>query len=898
MQEYKPPLGRVITFYSYKGGTGRSMALANVAWLLALSGSKVLVVDWDLEAPGLHRYFRPFLEDPELTHSEGIIDFVIAFTEASSAQPASPPEGWYKSYANLLRYAKPLEYDFPEGATLDFISAGRQTAAYAGRVNSFNWKSFYENLSGWPVLDEARSRMRQVYDYVLIDSRTGVSDTAGICTVQMPDTLVVCFTLNLQSVDGASAAAASVIEQRIKRNAPIDVLPVPTRVDTTEKAKTDIMKKFAKPKMLMLLPDEMPSSEKERFWGEMTVPYIAFYAFEENLSWFRDDPNDEGTVLKAMLRIAARLKGSELEIPPLEADEKAQVIAAYDAFSSAVPTPAASEEEQRPSVLLLAGDAETALLRDWLDMQRVQVIASSRALPASNDSIRRASKRATAVLVPIDASGITSQQRQELAYLARFRETKLPIDPSAVLVLLPGSRPNTLPRLLLPCRAIDRRNTNHEQSELALLLEYPTADVGSRIPVCPFPGLQPFTEDDATVFFGREDLVAQIREALLDSPAVAVVGSPGMGRTSCIRAGVIPALSAQYGGISNLRFQDLSTADIKVPLDESSPVVFACFDLTNASAKLSELLQSTSKLPLNSSRRLLLVGTPQQVDQVERLAGTRFIRIAIDQPGGTELVFYIRRVAETCRMQVEDVFLDTVLRNAGLANFSLAALQFVLVRMWELNPNSLTQESYRAVGGELAVGRYLDDLVRSSGQPEARVLTVLSRFAGPVTGDTSMFIRRAVSASELSSPELALLKPFLDSGMIERLPFYSGQRSENYQFTHDIFVNQWPLLRSYILENSKFLSWRERFSRAYEVWKNYQRDDQLLQGGTLEEAKQFLGVRQSEFSQEETDYIHRSAAKAEETLAAYALARKQGRRRKRLIWTGAAIALLCVVAII
>ena len=40
--------GRVITFYSYKGGTGRSMALANVAWVLASSGRRVLVIDWDL----------------------------------------------------------------------------------------------------------------------------------------------------------------------------------------------------------------------------------------------------------------------------------------------------------------------------------------------------------------------------------------------------------------------------------------------------------------------------------------------------------------------------------------------------------------------------------------------------------------------------------------------------------------------------------------------------------------------------------------------------------------------------------------------------------------------------------------------------------------------------------
>lgn len=50
-------MGSIITFYSYKGGVGRTMAVANIAVLLARKGLRVLVVDWDLEAPGLHRYF-------------------------------------------------------------------------------------------------------------------------------------------------------------------------------------------------------------------------------------------------------------------------------------------------------------------------------------------------------------------------------------------------------------------------------------------------------------------------------------------------------------------------------------------------------------------------------------------------------------------------------------------------------------------------------------------------------------------------------------------------------------------------------------------------------------------------------------------------------------------------
>src|SRR6187549_974776 len=83
------PKGRIITFYSYKGGTGRSMAVANVAWMLALNGNRVLVIDWDLEAPGIHRYFHPFLEDKELRETPGLIDMVenLAAHAAASSEP-------------------------------------------------------------------------------------------------------------------------------------------------------------------------------------------------------------------------------------------------------------------------------------------------------------------------------------------------------------------------------------------------------------------------------------------------------------------------------------------------------------------------------------------------------------------------------------------------------------------------------------------------------------------------------------------------------------------------------------------------------------------------------------------------------------------------------------------
>ncbi|MCP4219822.1 MAG: ParA family protein, partial [bacterium] len=60
----------IFTFYSYKGGVGRTMALANIAELFYRDGKKVLMIDWDLEAPGLERFF---FKDESKSNNPGLL---------------------------------------------------------------------------------------------------------------------------------------------------------------------------------------------------------------------------------------------------------------------------------------------------------------------------------------------------------------------------------------------------------------------------------------------------------------------------------------------------------------------------------------------------------------------------------------------------------------------------------------------------------------------------------------------------------------------------------------------------------------------------------------------------------------------------------------------------------
>jgi tetratricopeptide (TPR) repeat protein/cellulose biosynthesis protein BcsQ len=322
------PQGQIITFYSYKGGTGRSMALANVAWILASNGKKVLAIDWDLEAPGLHRYFAPFLVDKELSSSEGLMNLIDEFRLATITPEEKPQDDWYESYADVKSYAVSLDWDF-NGGRLDLLPAGRQNAAYSGLVNSFNWDDFYLRHSGGAFFEAMKRKLRETYDYVLIDSRTGVSDTSGICTVQMPDALVVCFTLNNQSIEGAASVAASADEQR--REPRLKIYPVQMRVELFEKQKLIKRKERAKEKFgrfLWHLPSGMDATQ---FLEKTQALYMPFYAYEEILAAFGDRPDEEPSLLMSAERLTDCLTdGAVSKLAPPPEERRKAVMALFE----------------------------------------------------------------------------------------------------------------------------------------------------------------------------------------------------------------------------------------------------------------------------------------------------------------------------------------------------------------------------------------------------------------------------------------------------------------------------------------------------------------------------------------------------------------------------------------
>lgn len=306
-------LGKVVTFYSYKGGVGRSMALANVAFIIAYHGKRVLVLDWDLHAPGLHRYFSPFLTDKRLSASDGLIDLVIRYGSEAVRPPVngeSVPHDWHLGYADLAKYTVSLNRAFPSGGCVHFIPPGRQDPTYAIRQSTFDWQNFCDRLGGIGFLNEVIKKARSEYDYILIDSLTGESDTAGICTIQLPDILVLCFTVNNQNLDGSLSIAHKVRNARSKHlnkdegknSVEPKILPVPMRLSKYQRDKFEIRRDYAWQSFNGFVD---PTLDMKKYWCDVEIHNNPYLAYEEVLAVFNDEPTDQHSLLASLIRLTS-----------------------------------------------------------------------------------------------------------------------------------------------------------------------------------------------------------------------------------------------------------------------------------------------------------------------------------------------------------------------------------------------------------------------------------------------------------------------------------------------------------------------------------------------------------------------------------------------------------------
>lgn len=290
----------IITFYSYKGGVGRSMALANVAEILADVGYDVILCDFDLEAPGLERY----MSDDEgtvrsLRASRGVIDLleeykdVLATPEEPEAYAVSR-EGF--TSVNGLALRRPSSYareirsqNSARLGRLRFLGAGCREGSHALRysesVQNFDWSDFYARWAGAAYIDFFREDLTSGQTVVLVDSRTGVTEHGGVCTHHLADLVVLISAANDINIEGTKWMADLLKKADIavlRKNRRLQVMPVAGRVEISSQAvELEAFRQRFDAEFAGAVPGA--AGDGAEFIHATEIPYIPYFAFTEKV---------------------------------------------------------------------------------------------------------------------------------------------------------------------------------------------------------------------------------------------------------------------------------------------------------------------------------------------------------------------------------------------------------------------------------------------------------------------------------------------------------------------------------------------------------------------------------------------------------------------------------------
>lgn len=339
----------IYTFYSFKGGVGRSMALANVAHWLYCQGLSVVMVDWDLEAPGLESFFCASAEEVEKVRSSlGVIDMLGAYERQFPYLPAQDPFSELPPLENHLVTLEPrIDYAAPRHSNgkLRLLPAGWRSgsrfADYAEAVQCFDWEAFYLKFDGQRYFDWLREQLLKAGDVVLVDSRTGISEMSGVCTRQLADVVVVVCAPNAQNLKGTLDMVQTFISPEVHeaRGRGLEIVVLPARVDASDsKGHDEFREEFMK--HTGGLTPRLFHEWKRTNW-HLKIPYTPQYSYKESLVTGVRGANEEleqaykglaahlalfhreSKVLwracETELRVMAALAGRELESPTVQA---------------------------------------------------------------------------------------------------------------------------------------------------------------------------------------------------------------------------------------------------------------------------------------------------------------------------------------------------------------------------------------------------------------------------------------------------------------------------------------------------------------------------------------------------------------------------------------------------
>ena len=460
-------------------------------------------------------------------------------------------------------------------------------------------------------------------------------------------------------------------------------------------------------------------------------------------------------------------------------------------------------------------------------------------------------------------------------------------------------------------------------AEAAVLAQDPALDLPppSRAPpdssVCPYKGLAAYQAADAGLFHGRSRAVSTLVARLVDAPLMVVSGSSGVGKSSLVRAGLVPALTAgalpgsagwRAVVLSPGRRPDAALAATTGGMQASAPAVLVVDQLeelwaagVDEAARVAFLDEILRLIDDGRVARCVAVVRGDHVGQLaehaaltERLGGAL---VLVPPMTHEEIRDVVRGPASAVGLTADGELLDAVVADVAGRPAALPLLSTALVGTWERRRGErLTLAGYLEAGGVAgalaasaeAAYAALDDEARES----ARRLLV--RLADSDEGGA--VVRHPLARAEWDIPGGAR-REVVDAFVARRLLTVDG---DTLDVAHEALLTAWPRLGRWLEDDAAGRAVRRQLAPAAQGWHGHgEPDDELFRGARLSAALDWAADALGDLTPVERRFLDASKerADAELTEARDRLVR-EGAARRRTRRLAAGLAAVLVVAIV
>ena len=447
------------------------------------------------------------------------------------------------------------------------------------------------------------------------------------------------------------------------------------------------------------------------------------------------------------------------------------------------------------------------------------------------------------------------------------------------------------------------RDTASPTDRPAWALVAPGLSNPPRADTCPYRGLMAFRSEDGDLFFGRDEVVASTRDRLLDTGFMAVVGASGSGKSSLVRAGLVPAYHrVREGPVVVMTPGSDPAAELQRSLSDGPPsllivdqleeVFTLCPDEASRARFIDALmdLRETGSSSIVVALRADLYG---RCAEHPRLAAALAEHQHLLGPMRAEDLYQaIEGPARAAGLRLETGLIDSMLADVEGEPGALPLLSHALYESWvRRDGRVLTRAGYLAAGGVRGAIAHTAEVVFSGCNRQEQMLMRRMFLRLTELGDTTEDTRRRVPLAELipegesGGQATAVLEQLAGA----RLLVLSDDSAE---IAHEALIREWPRLRGWLAEDREELRTLRQLTSAARSWDETGREDaDLYRGPRLAAAAEQVGD-EGHLSRVERDFLSASQDAQTRELSN---ARRRARRLRGLL---AGVAAALVVAVI